>query len=203
MFVSRSISQVPLSRQGRFARDRASGFGCSYSASQKLVQKYAKQNDSSREEMFQDTDPKTKSRLKGMLPSYHFQNSDANKNDQNVNAVYAKVPPPDYYLGETPGTQIWGRLRLAGLETERIFDLDTKRVILKIKCPEDRLMDVAEVLELELKTRNGEYNTFWLYLHNVETINRLICSEFCFRIFQEILQHSKKVQGISLLGLEV
>jgi hypothetical protein len=59
-------------------------------------------------------------------------------------------------LGETPGTQIWARLRLAGLETERIFDLDTKNVMIKLRCPTDRLIDVAEVLQLKLRTVDGE-----------------------------------------------
>ncbi len=97
--------------------------------------------------------------LKGKLSKNRFNIfNDDHKSDSNANDIITrKVPPPDYYLGESLGTQIWGRLRLAGLETERIFDLDNKNVIIKVKCPEDRLMDVAEVLELELKTRSGEF----------------------------------------------
>ena len=29
--------------------------------------------------------------------------------------------------------------------------------MIKIRCPEDRLMDVAEVLRVKLKTRQGNY----------------------------------------------
>lgn len=72
-----------------------------------------------------------------------------------------KPPPSDYFLGYTSeGTMIWGRLRNAGLDTERIYALDTKTVMIKIKCPEDRLMDVAEVLRLKMKTTQGYFAPF-------------------------------------------
>lgn len=68
------------------------------------------------------------------------------------------VPPPsDYFLGfRSPGTQIWSRLRLAGLETTRVYAVDTRRVMIKVRCPEDRLTDVAEVLRIKMKTRDGK-----------------------------------------------
>lgn len=76
------------------------------------------------------------------------------KNEEIV--AKKQVPPPDFYLGNSLGTQIWSRLRMAGLETERIFDLDTKNVMLKIRCPKDRLLDVAEVLGIKLKKKDGK-----------------------------------------------
>jgi len=72
------------------------------------------------------------------------------------------VPPPsDYFLGfKSPGTQIWSRLRWAGLETQRVFSVDPRKVMIKIRCPEDRLTDVAEVLRLKIKTNDGSYAQF-------------------------------------------
>lgn len=70
----------------------------------------------------------------------------------------AAAPPSDYFLGfSSPGTQIWGRLRQAGLETQRIYALDTRKVMIKVRCPVDRLQDVAEALKLKLKMKDGKY----------------------------------------------
>jgi len=72
------------------------------------------------------------------------------------------VPPPsDYFLGfKSPGTQIWSRLRLAGFETQRLYSVDTRRVMIKVRCPEDRLTDVAEVLRLQMKTVDDTFAPF-------------------------------------------
>jgi Calcium-activated chloride channel len=72
------------------------------------------------------------------------------------------VPPPsDYFLGfRSPGTAIWSRLRQAGLETQRVYSLDPNRVMIKVRCPPDRLMDVAEVLRIKLKTKEGSFAAF-------------------------------------------
>ena len=45
---------------------------------------------------------------------------------------------------------------MAGLETQRLYSVDTRRVMLKVRCPEDRLTDVAEVLRLKMKTVDGK-----------------------------------------------
>jgi len=75
--------------------------------------------------------------------------------------VNAPPPPSDYFLGfKSPGTQIWSRLRQSGLETQRIYALDTRRVMIKVRCPAERLMDVAEVLRLKLRTSEGTYEAF-------------------------------------------
>lgn len=47
-------------------------------------------------------------------------------------------------------------MRLAGLETQRLYAVDTNRVMIKVRCPEDRLTDVAEVLRLKLRTNDGK-----------------------------------------------
>ena len=90
-----------------------------------------------------------RSNNKGMI-----QDDSKIKNDETL--MKKEVPPPDFYLGNSLGTQVWSRLRMAGLETERIFDLDTKNVMLKIRCPKDRLLDVAEVLGIKLKKKDGK-----------------------------------------------
>jgi len=70
-------------------------------------------------------------------------------------------PPSDYFLGfGSSGTQIWGRLRQAGLETQRIYALDKQCVMIRVRCPKDRLHDVAEVLRLKLRTKGGSYEPF-------------------------------------------
>eukprot|EP00536_Pseudo-nitzschia_multiseries_P003744 jgi/Psemu1/186611/e_gw1.59.127.1 len=72
------------------------------------------------------------------------------------------VPPvSDYFLGfKSPGTTIWSRLRLAGLETQRIYSVDTRRVMIKIRCPDYRLTDVAEVLRLRMEKKDGSFEPF-------------------------------------------
>ena len=90
-------------------------------------------------------------------------------------------PPSDYFLGfKSPGTQIWGRLRQAGLETQRIYSLDTKKVMIKIRSPTERIMDVAEVLRLKLKTRDGEYHSMRLLNSNrkIEHLKLLLSQRF-------------------------
>ena len=73
----------------------------------------------------------------------------------------ARAPPSDYFLGfRSPGTQIWSRLRHAGFETQRVYSLDPRRVLIKVRCPSDRLMDVAEVLRLKHKTCDGSFAPF-------------------------------------------
>ena len=45
---------------------------------------------------------------------------------------------------------------MAGLETQRVYAVDPRRVMIKVRCPEDRLTDVAEVLRMKMKTIDGE-----------------------------------------------
>ena len=41
-----------------------------------------------------------------------------------------------------------------------MYALDTRRVMIKLRCPPERLEDVAEVLRMKLKTRDGTYMAF-------------------------------------------
>ena len=52
--------------------------------------------------------------------------------------------PPEFFLGWTsPGTQIWSRLRMAGLEVEKLYGLDRRHVLLKIRLPRSKLEEVC------------------------------------------------------------
>jgi len=133
---------------GRFARDRSSGFGSNYVPPRKERRAKEPGEDVPSEQ-------ETPTPL-GLASKLCCGRKAITKIDEGSSNAIKKVPPPDFYLGETPGTQIWARLRLAGLETERIFDLDTRNVMIKMRCPTDRLMDVAEVLMLRLKTFEGK-----------------------------------------------
>lgn len=71
------------------------------------------------------------------------------------------LQPPAQFLGwHTKGTQIWARLRMAGLEVKPVFSWDLKRVILKIRCPSWRLEEVAEKMHIRLKLRTGGHKRF-------------------------------------------
>jgi hypothetical protein len=71
------------------------------------------------------------------------------------------LTPPAQFLGwNTKGTQIWARLRMAGLEVKPVFSWDLKRVILKIRCPTWRLEEVAEKMHIRLRLRIGGFKRF-------------------------------------------
>lgn len=51
--------------------------------------------------------------------------------------------PPEFFLGWTsPGTQIWSRMRMAGLEVDKLYSLDRRLVLLKIRLPRSKLEEV-------------------------------------------------------------
>jgi hypothetical protein len=83
---------------------------------------------------------------------------------------------------------------MAGLETLRIYAVDTRRVMLKIRCPQDRLTDVAEVLRLKMKTLDGEnrLSTRIFFLHY--DTHKITC--MCF--LQAALPHSAKTRQMFL-----
>jgi len=143
---------------GRFSKDRSRGHGSNYN--QRELERKMQEGKATGEDS-QQTKSAAKSVAKLAVVDFDTVLSRwPGKKDEGKNEVSAKsssVPPSDYFLGFTShGTQIWGRLRQAGLETERIFDLDTRKVMIKLRCPADRLMDVAEVLRLKLKTTEGK-----------------------------------------------
>ncbi len=71
------------------------------------------------------------------------------------------APPPAYFLGwHSRGTQVWSRLRMAGMEVERLYHVDTRRVMLRIRLPVERLEAVAERMRLRLRRRDGTFGRF-------------------------------------------
>ncbi len=71
------------------------------------------------------------------------------------------APPPAYFLGwYSRGTQVWSRLRMAGLEVERLYHVDTRRVMLRIRLPVERMEAVAERMRLRLRRRDGTFGRF-------------------------------------------
>jgi len=153
-------TDILASTSGWFAKDRSSGFGSNYKSH------VGKENAKVQNNDFSDA-PKPRSNLLDILCGQKRQRNLVKQNE--LSCRRKTIPPPDFYLGESPGTQIWARLRLAGLQTERIFDLDTKNVMIKLRCPTERLVDVAEVLQLKVKTIEGK---IWLpsYIHAMNYI---------------------------------
>ena len=132
---------------GRFAAMRAGGFGSYH--------RYA-DSISKNQKTFSEVLPPPKTRIEKIIGRDPVQQSEDSVQQSDIIA-----PPSDYFLGfSSPGTQIWSRLRQAGLETQRLYALDTRKVMIKVRCPIDRLQDVAEALKLKLKTKSGEYVPF-------------------------------------------
>lgn len=69
--------------------------------------------------------------------------------------------PVAQFLGwKSAGTQIWARLKMAGLDVKCVFCWDLSRVILKIRCPQWRLEQMAEQMHIKIKTRSGYLKPF-------------------------------------------
>jgi hypothetical protein len=45
-----------------------------------------------------------------------------------------------------------------------VYAVDTRSVIIKVLCPDDRLTDVAEVLRLKMKAIDGKFSTSLLQI---------------------------------------
>lgn len=139
--------------KGRYAANRMAGFGSNYR------EEIASELDQNRLQVDAFHEPKTFSWFERRI-------ADLRKIDITLESVGSAepgaVPPPsDYFLGfKSPGTQIWSRLRQAGLVTTRIYAIDPRSVMIKVRCPVDRLTDVAEVLRINLKKRDGNFAPF-------------------------------------------
>lgn len=71
------------------------------------------------------------------------------------------IQPIAQFLGwNSAGTQIWARLKMAGLDVKCIISWDLKRVILKVRCPTWRLEQMAEQMHLKIKSRSGYLKQF-------------------------------------------
>ena len=149
---------------GRFAAQRAKGIGSNYTRHEidqmeerRNSVEDGRGNNAMEGFLTEYTEPSKKTFFDKLSKTLHFGPA----NTLEYQPVNAPPPPSDYFLGfSSEGTQIWSRLRQAGLETQRIYALDTRKVMIKIRCPAERLTDVAEVLRLKLKTRDGTYAPF-------------------------------------------
>ena len=141
---------------GRFAEQRAAGIGCHYSRVLGELRQQVAQECHVHDDEFHE--PVTVGFLERRLVEWRGMDTGYMK---GYTAPGAVPPPSDYFLGfKAPGTAIWSRLRNAGLVVQRVYSLDRRQVILKINCPSYRIMDVAEVLRVKLKTWDGSFVSF-------------------------------------------
>jgi len=144
---------------GRFAAHRAGGFGSMTKYSDVMDVPENRVAENSLIEVLPQ--PEKTKLFHQVLQNFRVIECSNAASPPQIPISLANPPPPDYFLGfSSPGTQIWGRLRQAGLETQRLYALDTKKVMIKVRCPVDRLQDVAEALKLKLKTKEGDYAPF-------------------------------------------
>lgn len=69
--------------------------------------------------------------------------------------------PPERFLGwDSKGTQVWARLHMAGLEVRALHSWDLASVVLKVRCPEWRLEEMAERLRMRLRARGKAFKRF-------------------------------------------
>ena len=139
---------------GRFAVHRAAGFSSSYYNHEDENQK-GKTRETSLKACIQFNEPEENDWPYNIFKRVCSTFSLSKQNIEEINII--KPPPSDYFLGfKSSGTKIWSRLRQAGLDTQRIYSLDTAKVVIKVRCPLERMMDVAEVLWMNMKTDEGE-----------------------------------------------
>ena len=143
---------------GRFSEHRVAGIGSHYSRIE-LEQRQNQHLDQIRLHENEYHEPATAGCWERLMVKVRGDDPDYL---QGYVLDTAKDPPPsDYFLGfSSPGTAIWSRLRQAGLETSRVYSLDPNRVMIKVRCPTYRLLDVAEVLKLKVRTHDGSYVVF-------------------------------------------
>eukprot|EP01038_Epipyxis_sp_PR26KG_P004369 gene4369-6181_t len=71
------------------------------------------------------------------------------------------ILPPARFLGwNSAGTQIWARLKMAGMDVKCVYSWDLSRIILKIRCPTWRLEEMAEQMHLKIRSRGGHLKPF-------------------------------------------
>lgn len=87
-------------------------------------------------------------------------NTVMNPGEEEKKRDFDLIPPSQFLGWKSAGTQIWARLRLAGLDVKCVFSWDLRRVILKLKCPQWRLEEVAEKMHMKLKKRDGTFKRF-------------------------------------------
>jgi hypothetical protein len=87
--------------------------------------------------------------------NYLFRDGGFSRNDDSIRQSLTSTTssPPEILGWQSPGTQIWARLMLAGLEVKCVYSHDLRRIMFKIRCPVWRLEEVAEQMNLKLKNR--------------------------------------------------
>jgi hypothetical protein len=81
---------------------------------------------------------------------------------------------PSRFLGwSSAGTQIWARLHMSGLEVKCVYSHDLSRVLLKVRCPDWRLEEMAERMRIKLRNKKGIMRRFKISRRDafVETSN--------------------------------
>lgn len=98
----------------------------------------------------------------GLLPVYHSKSktNDPNASSPSLKSAAGLLPTGSFLGWNSAGTQIWSRLRMAGLEVKVVFSWDLRRIILKIKCPSERLEEVAEKMHLRIRRKDGTLRVF-------------------------------------------
>ena len=76
------------------------------------------------------------------------------------NNINSNLPPVQFLGWKAAGTQIWARLKMACVDVKIEFSWDLSSVLMKIKCPQDRLEIVAEQMGMRMKNRNGSIRKF-------------------------------------------
>jgi Calcium-activated chloride channel len=143
---------------GRFAEQRAAGIGSHYCRLEGELSDHIDGGEKNRLHRDEFHEPVTVGCMERLLVKLRNQDTTYMKGFTLEGAV---PPPSDFFLGfRTPGTAIWSRLRHAGLTTQRLYSLDPRQVVIKVSCPSYRLMDVAEVLRVKLKTLDGSFAPF-------------------------------------------
>jgi hypothetical protein len=92
-----------------------------------------------------------------VFPIHPINNENKNNNSSSMNM---RLPVAQFLGWNSAGTQIWARLKMAGLDVKCILSWDLQRVILKIRCPNWRLEQMAEQMHLKVKSRTGYLKQF-------------------------------------------
>jgi anoctamin-8 len=72
-----------------------------------------------------------------------------------------EMPESEQFLGwKTAGTQIYARLQQAGLRVKKVWYHDRKRLILKLKLPNDKLEELAETHRYHVRQKDGTWVRF-------------------------------------------
>jgi hypothetical protein len=102
------------------------------------------------EQLFQSTDTRRIFREEKNSQAQDLQD----RSTQNSAPAPRYGLPPAQFLGwKSAGTQIWARLKMAGLEVKCVFSWDLQKVIFNVRCPQWRLEEVAEHMHIKLKNR--------------------------------------------------